>query len=362
MRKGKLCLNAILLMALLIFTVMSIVGCGTPTKTKADGTAKKEITIGRVILSFDQPYQQADMKASEAYAKELGINLTLLDGKMDSNTIANAMSELIAKKVDGIIVQPLDGAAIDSSITEAHKAGIPVVTFFEKQKTTKAPYVRINEAKSSFELGALAAKKWKEFYPDKPIFIGVVDQPEIAYVHENRALPFIEGVKSVDKDAKVAAMVAGGGLRDKAFAAAQDLLQAHPEANIIYGINADSALGALSAYQMAGRGKAKNGIPLTELIVGTDGTEPEILQIINPNSAYKITMALQPAMNAKTLIDTCLKTIKGEYKMDEDKTVDTFDVIMDYWSYDVNKFQSFLKTQYFMDVDLKAELAKMVKE
>jgi len=364
MEKQRLHLKIVGLTVLIMLIIASVVGCGTRGKTQGQQgqeTTEKKITIGRVILSFAQPYQQADMKASQAYAKQLGIDLILLDGKMDTNTIANAMSELVAKKVDGIIVQPLDGGAIDSSIREAHNAGIPVVTFFEKQKTMKAPYVRINEAKTAFELGALAAKKWKEFHPDKPIFIGVIDQPEIAYVHEARALPFIEGVKSVDKDAKGARMVAGGGLRDKAFAAAQDLLQAHPEANIIYGINADSALGALAAYQQAGRGKAKDGVPLTELIVGTDGTEPEIVQIINPNSAYKITMALRPATNAQTLIDTVLKIIKGQIKMDEDITIDTFDILMDYWSWDVDKFQSFLKTEYSMDVDLRAELAKATK-
>ena len=39
--------------------------------------------------------------------------------------------------------------------------------------------------------------------------------------------------------------IPGEGQRDKAFKAAQDLLQAHPDIDAIFGINDDSALGAV---------------------------------------------------------------------------------------------------------------------
>jgi ABC-type sugar transport system substrate-binding protein len=319
---------------------------------------KKQLVIGRVFFDLSHPYQQADAKWYEAYAKKLGIKAITIDGKASMDTMINAVGDLISKKVDGIIVQPLDGSAIAGSVLEAQKNNIPIVVFFENVRGAKCPYVRINEADVATKMGAIAGKKFKDTWPGKKAKIGIIGQDDIEYVKVYRTDTFVKGVQSVLPDAEVVSRLNGAGARDKSLQAAEDLLQSHPEVNIVFGINADSALGALSALQAAGRGKAVKGVPVSEIVASIDGSTPECIEIANPKSALKLAMALSPKTNAITLTDTLLKVIKGEIDPKGDKMVDTYDSIINGWTDNIAKIQEFISGEYFANVDLKAEIAK----
>ena len=143
------------------------------------------------------------------------------------------------------------------------------------------------------------------------MYIGVIDYLTVEIVQKMRTGPFIAGVLSVDPTAQVVSKLEGSANVQKSMAAMQDMLQAHPEVNLVYGANADHALGALAALENAGRGKAVNGKPLTEIVIGTDATEGELAKLYDPNSAFKITQGLQPAVNAKAEMDLLAKMIAG---------------------------------------------------
>src|SRR5205085_8206726 len=72
-----------------------------------------------------------------------------------------------------------------------------------------------------------------------------------------RSKGFVDGIHSVLADATVAQSVDGKGLKDEAVKVAADALTAHPDVNIIFGINDDSALGGLQAYKAAGMDTSK---------------------------------------------------------------------------------------------------------
>jgi len=316
----------------------------------------KKVLIGEIIYNLSQPYQQAHAKNAELYAKEIGVDIIIVDGKGSADTAASAMEDLIAKKVDGIIIQPADAESINVSVDEAQANGVPVVTFFNKPTKAKAPFVKLEEHDIATQMGEFAVKKWKEFHPAIPVRVGVIDEPAVEYTRVHRAGAFIDGVLKADPTAKIVARLDGGGVRDKSLQAGEDLLQSHPEVNIIYGINNDSVLGALAAFEAGGRGKAVKGVPQTEIFFGTDGTEAEILKIADPNSSFKVTMALQPKNNARTLIDTLMKVVNKKMNMRSDYEIKSMDFVVDGWRMDLNKLQKFLKDQYFSTVDLKTEI------
>jgi len=357
--------KSILLMMMLVVIMITAVGCGASTNTNdnsnstgAGGEGQKKLLIGRIEFDLSMPYQQADANAFEAYGKSKGIKTIIVDGKSNAETMASGMEDLISKKVDGIVIQPLDGEAISPFVVQAQKAGIPVLTFVNKPTKAKNPHMNLSEEDMSFQMGAYAAKKWLEWYPDKPIKVATLGLPSVVTVEHDRTLAFIDGVKSVAQDAQVVAQLDGGGVRDKAMAAAEDLLQSHPDANIIFGINGDSALGGLSAFEAAGRGKAKDGIPLTELFLSIDGSEQEVLKLANPSSALKICMALTPKDFSEKIMDTMLDIIDGKIDMESETMIDLTDVMLDYWSTDLEGFQKFINEQYYSTMDLKAELEK----
>ena len=333
------------------------------TAAAAETTAApaKKLTIGRVMFEYGHPYQQADMKHFKDYADKLGVDTIILDGKSNPETISNNVDDLKAKKVDGIIYQPVDPGSSDTISKASIEAGFPTITFFQRPGTFVAPHVRIDEAKTSYEMGALAAKYMAEFFPGKPIKLGLIDISTVEYVVINRSDTFIAGLLSVAPDAEVVSRLDGGGIRDQSYAAGQDMLQSHPEINLVYGTNADCCLGALAAFEAGGRGKAVDGKPVTEMFISIDGSEGEALKMIDPSSALKITMALQPLYNSHVLMDTILKVVKGDIKITEDIIIDTPDIILDAYAMSIDDIQKFITVDYLSKVDLKAELEKLKK-
>ena len=323
----------------------------------------KKLLIGKIPITLAASVHQADVKWEAQYLKEkYKGDYTYIDGKGDATITNTAMEDLSAKNVSGIIINPTDPAAINESVREARKAGIPVITYYMTPTEVKIPWVRVNEAVNAKQMGADAAKKWKELYPNKPIRVGIIEFLTNPQIIAMRSTPFIEGVKSVDPTAQVVAQLDGAGDLQKSVVAAQDMLQSHPEVNLIYATNEEHSLGALSAFQAANRGRAKNGNPLTEIICGTDASQAEILQLINPNSALKFTMGMTPHENGTVQIDTIMKVINGQLPADERTIIDVHDKNFDYWTTNIKTIQDWMNFEYFTNVDLQAELNKSMKK
>lgn len=321
--------------------------------------AEEGIVIGKVPITLAAEFHQSLVKHEIAYAKEkYGASVKVIDGEFKTDVAVSAVDDFIAQGVDGILLHTMGGAVLDEAIKSAHDSGIPISTFYNEPDTKTAPHVQINEAETSFQMGVIAAKKWKEFYPDKPIKIGLIAYLNIPHAVKMRSEPFTKGVMSVDSNAVVASKLDGGGTAEQSLAAAQDMLQAHPEVNIVYGSNSDMVLAALSAFESAGRGKAVDGKPVSEIFVGTDATAAELLKLFDPNSSFKITQGLQPKINAEAEIDTMMQMINGEIPMDEWKEVPTLNKLFSYWDNTVEEGTKFLQDQYFLDVDLVEELGK----
>jgi ribose transport system substrate-binding protein len=150
----------------------------------------------------------------------------------------------------------------------------------------------------------------------------------------------------------------GKSNREVAYSTAEDILQRHPNVNVMFGYDAENVLGGLAAFEAAGRGKAANKAPLTEVFAGVDGSVPEIIKIANPNSSFKATLALQPGANSHKCIDMLMKIWKGEldmYAADKNEAVISF--IVNGWDMSIDQIQAFLKDQWNIDIDLQKEIA-----
>ena len=323
----------------------------------AGGDQEQEIVLGKIPITLVAGYHQSDVKWAELYAKEkYGATVKIIDGEFDTDVTMNAVETFVAQGVNGIMLHTFDPVVMDQMVAAAHAEDIPIVTFYLEPNTRTNPHVQIDEAATSFQLGVRAAQKWMEFHPDQPIKIGQISYSNIESVLAIRSNPFVEGVKSVAPDAELVSRLDGEGSVETSMAAAQDMLQAHPEVNIIYGANADHALGALAAFESSGRGKAIDGVPQTEIFVGTDATEAELLKVFDPNSSMKLTQGLQPKVNAMAKVDLVMSMINGEIPMDEWKNVKTLNILLNYWDNTIDEGTTFLKEQYFSEIDLKEEL------
>ena len=343
--------------------------------TAAPEAAAKEVYIGKVPITLSHAVHGNDAKWAEKYAKEkYGAKYEVIDPAGDLQKEIKAVEDFIAKGVDGIILHPVQESGVNEIVKEARDAGVYVISYFMAPTEAKIPMVRVEESIVANQMGKDMAKKWKELYPDKPIKVGFIDFLSVAYCFDQRSGPFLKGVKEVDptvtglvtniKNSKGETLegatfwLGAEGDLSKSQAIGQDVLQKYPEVNLIYGTNTPNALGALSAYEAAGRGKAKDGVPLTEIFAGTDGDAPELIKLADPTSSLKYTLGMQPQTFAYAQVDLMMDVINGKVKPDEYSEVMSQDVYFNYYKDTMQQMQDWFNTQYFGNIDLAAELAK----
>jgi ABC-type sugar transport system substrate-binding protein len=315
------------------------------------------VVIGKVPILLANPYHQADVDHFVEYAKsEYGVkDVVVIDSEIDSAKAVEALDQLLAMNVDAISFHSIDPDAAIPGITQAIDSGIPLITFYTFMTDQIVPHVTINEAPTSKEMGVIAATKWKEFYPDKPIKVGLIEYVGVPQPIKERSEPFIEGILSVDPEAEIVSRLDGGGVMENAMKAAQDMIVANPEINIFYGTSADYSLGTLAALEAAGRGKAENGVPLTEILVGTDASESELLKLFDPNSAFKVTQGLTPKENGRLKVDTLIKMLTGEIGLTDKVEFAGSNFLFDYWNITVEEAEAWMEEQYFSTVSLSIE-------
>ncbi len=241
-------------------------------------------------------YRDLERGLRETAAKH-NFDLIINSGDWDLAKHQAQIENYIVQKVDAIIVCPVDSKGIGPAIQKANAAGIPVFT-----ADIKAEGGRIVSqiASDNVEGGRLAAQHMAKLLNGRGE-VAIIDQPVTQSVID-RVRGFMEEI-AAHPEIRIVARPSGDGVRDKAMKAAEDLLQGYPKLAGVFGINDDSALGALAAVEAAGR----KGI----VIVGFDGI-PEARQAILRGSALKADVVQYPLEIGRITIDTIARHLAGE--------------------------------------------------
>lgn len=206
-------------------------------------------TIGVSIQNREAQFYQ-DMEAGmDAESKKYGYAINVVDANRDNAQQQSQVEDFISQKVDAIVLTPYDSQAIGSAIAEANKAGIPVFTA-DIASTSKLGTVVAHVASDNVQGGAQAGKLICAAVGGSGS-VAIVDEPEVTSV-QDRVKGFKQYVTANCPNVKIVADVDGGGQRDTAANDISDVLQSHKDLKGVFGINDDSALGALTAVKAAG--------------------------------------------------------------------------------------------------------------
>jgi len=216
-------------------------GCGGDKSTAA-----KPKVIGAALLTQTHVFYQDMVAAMQAAADKQGFKLRLQYAEFDSRKQNDQVETFIAQGVDAIIVAPNDSSGMTPVITEARAKNIPVFT--ADIAAHGAPVV--SHIASDNEAGGRILAEYLAKRLNGKGKIAIIDHPGTASVQE-RVRGFEQAIAKFP-EMQIVARAPGDGQRDKALRAAQDLLQAHTDLSAIFGINDDSALGALAAVEAAG--------------------------------------------------------------------------------------------------------------
>jgi ribose transport system substrate-binding protein len=241
----------------------------------AAAAAQATKTIGVSIQNREAQFYQDMETGMRAQAAKYGYNLVVVDANRDNARQQSQVEDFISKKVDAIVLTPYDSQAIGSAIVEANAAGIPVFTA-DIASTSREGKVVAHVASDNVQGGIEAAKLICQAVGSNGN-IAIIDEPEVTSV-QDRVKGFRQGISQNCPQVTIVADVDSGGTRDKANSDAGDILQAHKDLKGIFGVNDDSALGALTAVKAAGlTGKVA--------IVGYDA-EPEARKAIAEGDVY----------------------------------------------------------------------------
>lgn len=277
-------MNKLSISIYVIMLLLSSLSCGEKTGNDIKSTK----TIGVSLLTrghiFYRDLEEGLKKESEKY----GYSLIITSADWDLGKQISQIEDFISRKVDAIIVSPVDSKGIGSGISEANNAGIPVFTADIAAEEGK---VVSHIASDNVQGGRLAGEYLARVLNGKGK-VAIINQPAITSVLD-RVAGFREAINKYP-DIKIVADLNGQGVRDRSLQATADVLQANPQLNGIFGINDDTALGALDAVNQFDRKSI--------IIVGYDATPPAVDAILK-DSPLKADVVQYPVKIGVKTID-----------------------------------------------------------
>ncbi|WP_448378989.1 D-ribose ABC transporter substrate-binding protein [Fervidobacterium sp.] len=252
--------------------------------------------VGLSLSTLNNPFFVTLRDGALAAAKELGITLLVVDAQDKPAKQLNDIEDLIQKKVDLIIINPTDSAAIVPAIEAANKAKIPVITV---DRAAAGGQVVVHIASDNVAGGAMAARFIEEQLKGKGKVVMLVGIPGTSAARD-RGLGFKTELKKYPGIQLVAEQVANFN-RAEGMRVMENILQAYPDIDAVFAQNDEMALGAIEAIRAAKKlGKI--------MVVGFDAI-PDALEAVKKGE-MAATVAQQPYLMGQLAVQKAYEYLK----------------------------------------------------
>lgn len=259
-------------------------------------------SIGHVTNYLVHEWYQNETKGEGVRAEDWGIEFSINDANLDLQTSLAAVDDYLAQGVNVIVFTPVNEEASGPTISRAVDEGAVVIC--EGSPTDGClTLVAIDDYTAGYQVGVWAGEYAQENF-DGVAKILDVGLPALSTTVA-RSEGFVAGIQSVLPDAEVVQSVDGNGLKDVAVQVSADALTANPDVNIIFGINDDSALGGLQAFEAAGLDTANL------LVVGFGCEGVACKTALMEGGPYKVSAAMFPEYQGRLLIDAAIAAYNG---------------------------------------------------
>ena len=279
---------------------------GAAAPTQAPAAAAHKPVIGFIQRVMNAPYYVAMWDTMSKMALEQDFELVGVNSNVDTATHAKQVEDMIARKVDFVIINAVDPGTEKDVDQQLIDAGIPIAYIDTYVKDINAVTVIRSD---NFNIGRFAGKSMAERFAGKPIKLIILQGgPTDVEVGPDRFNGFLKGLEENGAKVDVVARGIGDYTHEKGLQLTEDLLVAHPEVNAIFANNDSMALGALAALQAANR---------TDVLVsGIDGQKEAFAKIKEGGcSGQYVSSGLNsPVLAAQDAVNTALAIIRGEKK------------------------------------------------
>lgn len=250
-------------------TSVSITGPNSVPKANEN----KPLNIAFFGFARANSFASATFAGIQDYASKHNAKAEFFDPNFDAQKQASQIQDAVtSKRFNVFVLQANDGTAVIPAVEQAISAGIPVVVEFTPIGTkydTQDPQVAgtitlidvpTKNGKALGDMGVAACKK-------------TAPNPcKVAYLEGFKSLPLdnartkaVANVLNVAPGVKLVMSVEGGYTNDSGRKAMQDVLQAHPDVNVVIGSSqaiagAAQVAGANSKIAFIGNGGSRQAV------------------------------------------------------------------------------------------------------
>ena len=263
-------------------------------------TAADQPVIGFSQVTLQSPFYVSLMNAAEDKAEEMGAKFIYLDAQNDITKQNNDVTDLITRGIDVLLLNPVNPQGVAPAMRKAAQDDIPVVTVDRPANGDEEVFV----GRKNYNMGKLAGQEAVRLLGGKGEAEGKVIEIQGAaggQVMMDRR----DGFHSVVEKEEGVEIVKGPYceyVRSQAISAFQDLIQTHPDVDLVYAHNDDMALGALKVLMQNNKEDVH--------IVGVDGLMEAIGSIEEGN--MDATVLNDPKYLGELAVEVALGVLNGK--------------------------------------------------
>lgn len=264
------------------------------------------IRVGYCTPTLDAPFYVALEDAVRKGVEHFGMQYYSTNGQSDIAKQVVAVEDLLSKDIDVLILNPIDPKALVPAVQSAVNRGVKVfiVDSFIEDNAPFISAVIADNQKNGELLGEWLVNK----RPDAKS-IAIISGNQGNPVGREKRLGFIRGIADTQLhtrnkvDFEVVSQGWGNWTNNGGLKAAEDILIAHPNIEVLFAENDAMAMGALRAIQ-------EMGLEEQITLLGFDG-QKEAYELLR-QGRYGATAQNSPAILGYTVTETLVRHLNDE--------------------------------------------------
>lgn len=249
--------------AVVAAALLALTGCGEiyPSSTPASGPAGgvqpevQDVVVGFAQQQLQAPYFAAMQVRAEQIAKEQGFKLLFQAANKDPVIQMNQMQAMMAQGANVLVVNATSVKGQKEMMTQI-SSKIPVIYIDTSVPGTGTTSVQSDNLTIGRESGKITAARFKDLGKPSIKMVILTGPATDEFVGPARRQGFLDGLKEGGVSYEIKGEQSGDYAQDKGQVAAENMLAANPDVDLVLGLNDSMALGAYNVIN--GKDQYKN--------------------------------------------------------------------------------------------------------
>ena len=242
--------------AALLTAVVATTACGQiyaseePAQAPPNGIKSdvKNVSIGFAQQQLAAPYFAAMQVRAQQIAAERGFKLLFQSANKDPVVQMNQSLSMIAQGVDVLVVNATSVKGQKEMMTQV-ASRIPVIYIDTSVPGTGTTSVQSDNLTIGRESGKITAKRFLDAGKDSITMVNLIGPPTDEFVGPARRQGFLDGLTEGGLKYTIRSEQNGEYAQDKGQVAAENMLAANPDVDLVMGLNDSMTLGAYNVIK-----------------------------------------------------------------------------------------------------------------